>query len=189
MSMSRNVVSLSEFRQQRISIETNATTSTAPMFVSRAAAVSGEGFLALEQLYPNSQPSDPIAIAALGLLADASAALGEAVDSSGAGDRVVSDDCLQAAHGALREAFCLRSLGDGYGATVNALQLSIVNLPGPAQAQQLQVLRRVVEALRKNPWLEFTAAVELVEQLEHVGLVTTPVGFQALADWLSGVQE
>jgi hypothetical protein len=87
---------------------------------------------------------------------------------------------------ALRELFCCREIGDGFGAVVNAALAGIENLRDRAASlHQLTSLLRRLERIQVEPFLSISRAAEEIEILESAGLNVEPAGFRVLEDWLN----
>jgi len=75
----------------------------------------------------------------------------------------------------LRDLFALREIGDGFGATINAIIWGIHNKDAEVlTTRQLSLVIEVLNELRKKPLLHFDSAMKLVDQLEDSDLDTEP---------------
>lgn len=138
-----------------------------------------------EMLYPASSVVTPVLDRALSLLEEAGRALEDARRELHEDEVIAADNAIQTARTILPELFCLRSIGDGYGAVINAVQNACdhpanVPLGGPAVAAIAAAIREV----RRRPFLSTDDAVDLIMRIEDEGVVVEPPALQFLADWL-----
>lgn len=119
---------------------------------------------------------------ALSLL-DESITLIESALALGDADPITCDDQVQLFYSLLPELFCCRSLGDGFGSIVNAVQQAAVNQQGiPMNRTQMEVLQSVLRKLRHGPFILHRDAVELIMSLEDTGLMVDPPALSKIAD-------
>ena len=139
------------------------------------------GGLSLENLYPEGDvlPQD-ITVAAI-LLDESLGYMDTALDAEKDGDPIEADDQIQHFQALSPELFCCRTLGDGFGAGINAIHYSLKNLNGnPLNANQIGTIRLVLKHLRAEPFLTFLTAVELITKLERTGLNVAPPNLDLL---------
>ncbi len=142
------------------------------------------GFQTLDtkDLYLYSEISSVLSTA-IQLLEEGVQHLESAVDSFQSQDFITADDQIQHFQRLVPELFCCRTLGDGLGAVVNSLQIAFGNRKGvPLELPQIRAIKRVVERIRKEPFVTFDKAVDLVIVLEDVGLDVTPPAVAHLAE-------
>jgi hypothetical protein len=138
-----------------------------------------------EKIYPISELLSPSVQHANKLLEDAHARLENAIRAKEEEDEFVSDDQLNHVVILLRELFCCRDIGDGFGAVVNAALAGLENLEGkPATVHQMTQLMRRLESIRVEPFITIAQAAELIEKLEAAGFETEPAGLRVIEDWL-----
>jgi hypothetical protein len=96
---------------------------------------------------------------------------------------VQADDEMQHVQALLPELFCLRTLGDGFGATINSLAVAFDNLQGiPLDGAQATAVTRALRRLRQVPFLAFDDAVDLIQRMADAQLPVDPPGLGALAE-------
>jgi hypothetical protein len=111
-------------------------------------------------------------IRALSLLREVLGFLDQAKKS---GDPMESDELVQRAQLVLPRLFECRGIGDGFGLIINSLYIAFANLRGkPLNAEQLDVIWRVLRELRSRPALSFEQGLTRVEDLEGAGLEVDP---------------
>ncbi|MCP4202359.1 MAG: hypothetical protein GY769_10550 [bacterium] len=99
------------------------------------------------------------------------------------GEHVDADDDLQHFHGTVRELFCCRSLGDGFGGLVNTLQIALTRRKGhPLEEAQIDALLGVVTKLQAEPYIPFPDVVEHAGHLASVGFLVDPPGLDAILE-------
>ena len=87
----------------------------------------------------------------------------------------------------LPELFCCRSIGDGFGLIINAIQSGLANSAGePTTKAEVIAIRQALRLLRDEPFIPTEAATDILMRLEDAGLSIEPSGFDALADLLNG---
>jgi hypothetical protein len=139
----------------------------------------------IDDLYREPSAIRPILGHALRGLAAAKEAVQESLEALRRGELIASDDATQQLQALLPELFCCRELGDGFGAIINALNFSFQNARGiPLSEEQITLIGHTVERIRKEPFLPFDAAAELIGRLEDVGLVVDPPALAALGELL-----
>jgi len=98
-------------------------------------------------------------------------------------DPIACDDQMQVFYSLLPELFCCRSLGDGFGSIVNAVQQAAVNQHGvPMNGKQMEILQSVLRSLRQGPFILHRDAVEMIMRLEDAGLIVDPPALSEIAD-------
>ena len=119
------------------------------------------------------------------LLDEAASHTVEALAAKETGDELAADTALFKVQALMPELFCYRVLGDSFGATINALHHALKNgLANPLTIPQIKAIEKALKKLRAEPFLSFDEATDMVEELEEVGLNTSPAAFKYLADWL-----
>ena len=67
---------------------------------------------------------------------------------------VAADDAIQRLQASLPELFCCRILGDGFGAVINAVLLSLQNTEGGGwNEKQIDAIGRALRSVRNEPFL------------------------------------
>jgi hypothetical protein len=141
----------------------------------------------IEALYPALEVGSRDFVRSQKLLKVAIDRINKASQSLDEGDPIAADLAMQRVYALLPELFSCRSLGDGFGAAVNALQSSIENLHGlPMVKAQTKAVAQVFATIKAKPFLTFDAAMDEVTRLEEAGLTTEPIGYAPLVDWLDG---
>lgn len=138
-----------------------------------------------EMLYSASTEATPALHRVFSLLEEVERALEDARRELHEDEMIAADNAIQTARAILPELFCLRSIGDGYGAVINAVQNACdhpanVPLGRPAVAAIAAAIREV----RRRPFLSMDDAVELIMRIEDKGVVVEPPALQFLAGWL-----
>ena len=142
------------------------------------------GRISTHDFYVDAEESSKLSIA-LELLDRASTILDRAMAEYKANQHIAADDHVQHFQAMLPELFCLRTIGDGFGATINALWFSLVNLEGiPPSIEQISALGTAVSRVRAGPMLSFDASVDINMTLEDAGLLIDPMAIQNLSDRL-----
>jgi hypothetical protein len=154
--------------------------------------ISGEtkprgGRIPIDVLYP-PEPDLPIRPGALRvalrLLQDATDLLSVAVALRWT-DLIGSDDKMNRLLPVLEELFCLRFIGEGFAAVINALVQAVRNNSNSVwSGPQLKAISEVLEAVRSEPYLPLEAVLDLTTVLESAGLVPEPREMTYLADCL-----
>ena len=145
----------------------------------------GDEMIPTGALYPASSVVTPVLHRAFSLLEEVERALEDARRELHEDEVIAADNAIQTARAILPELFCLRSIGDGYGAVINAVQNACdhpanVPLGRPAVAAIAAAIREV----RRRPFLSMDDAVELIMRIEDKGVVVEPPALQFLAGWL-----
>ncbi len=141
--------------------------------------------MSIDELYSVPEAITPELNLALRLLGNCLNDVDHALSAIRSGNQIVSDDAMQRVQALLPELFNARVLGDGFGAIINATLCSLENMHGvPFNEQQIQIIRQILERIRSEPFMNFSAAVEEIMKLENAGFVVEPVAFEYLADWL-----
>ena len=82
----------------------------------------GDEVIPTGALYPASSVVTPVLHRAFSLLEEVERALEDARRELHEDEMIAADNAIQTARAILPELFCLRSIGDGYGAVINAVQ-------------------------------------------------------------------
>lgn len=139
----------------------------------------------IEDLYPSSPVLRPELVTAFRLLEEGLKQITHAVDAEKEGDRISSDDAIHRLQALLPELFCCRTIGDGFGAIINAVYHAIINMKGtPLNARQLHFLNKVLRRISTEPFLQFNEAVDEIISLEEVGFEVEPSHYKYAADIL-----
>jgi hypothetical protein len=137
----------------------------------------------IDVLYPPADSSRPALVKALRLLAESVATLEHARDALAANDHLQSDHDTQRVEALLPELFRCRTIGDGYAAIINALEIACINRRGdPLTAKQIFTFLRVLKGLRSHPFVSFDLAQQSLQELEQAGLCVDPVTLGDLLD-------
>lgn len=135
------------------------------------------------EFYPSG--GSPMLRAATRLLAEGVSLAEDAVAASDADDFVTAQDIILRLKALMPELFCCRSLGDGYGAIINAVMYGLENLgTEPASDEQMRLIRWILQQVKTHPFLSHNVAVDLIMALEDGGLVVEPEEFQHLNDMI-----
>ena len=138
-----------------------------------------------KELYPLSHEFRPELAKAFSLLSEGLEYITDAINGQREGDLISSDDSVQRLQALLPELFCCRSIGDGFGAIINAIYHSIANMQGVAlNAAQLEAIKRGLRRISTEPFLEFSEAVDEIIPLQDVGFELEPPYFKYAADLL-----
>jgi len=98
-------------------------------------------------------------------------------------DPIACDDQMQLFYSLLPELFCCRSVGDGFGSIVNAVQQAAANQQGvPMDRKQMEALLSVLRSLRQGPFILHRDAVDMIMRLEDAGLMVDPPALSEIAD-------
>jgi len=143
---------------------------------TRSIEVSGATALApvieIDRLYEAVPGTTSHLIRALELLKQASENLAAALKCE---DIIEADRFVQRVQQALPKLFACRSIGDGFGAIINALHFAFTNLHGtPLTTDQLNTMLRVLRELRARPVMSLEQGVQRIEELEERGLHVDP---------------
>jgi hypothetical protein len=126
----------------------------------------------IDRLYEAAPGSTSQIVTALELLKEACDDLSEARKSD---NPIDADRHVQRVQLSLPKLFACRSIGDGFGVTINSLHFAFANLNGtPLTSQQLTVVWRVLRELRARPALSLEQGIQRVEELEQCGLDVDP---------------
>ncbi len=141
--------------------------------------------ISTEELYPLRSEFKPELTIAFKLLDKGSKLITEAINTLKQDDIFASDDAIQRFQALLPELFCCRNLGDGFGAIINAIYHSLNNPRSEHYDNNiLTVLKKVVNRLYSEPFIDFEEAVEEIMHLENAGLEVEPAYFKHVADLL-----
>lgn len=139
----------------------------------------------LEDVYPAPEAVSVALRSAIILLRAILDSTATALRLESAGEIVAADDAMHHVQAALPELLCCRTLGDGFGAIVSAVQASFQNLRGrPMTRAQVVAVSNAIRCLYRAPGLSFEDAMEQVEELERSGLVVDPEAAEFVAEWL-----
>jgi hypothetical protein len=98
-------------------------------------------------------------------------------------DLLESDHLVHEVHTLLPQLFRCRSIGDGFGAIINAIEIAFVNRRGePLNEKQIVTLLRVLKELRGKPFIRFESALRPIEELTRVGFEVDPPILSELLD-------
>jgi hypothetical protein len=182
---------VSERKRVAFDQETSTTVSVPEASAGRETAIRavrtlGTGALApipIDTLYPATESNRHDLIHALQLLPQAIKALEKARDALGSGDLLQSDHYVHAVQVLLPDLFRCRTVGDGFAATINALEIALVNQHGePLSEREISSSLRALKELRLHPFLSFDSAQQLIEELEKTGLLVDPASLGDLLD-------
>ena len=138
-------------------------------------------------IYPGLAETKSSLRAAVRLLDDAIVLVDEAISCEADGDIILADDAIQRMRALLPELFCCRTLGDGFGATVNGIHFSLANRHGrPLDASQMKALGASLRLLRKKPFVTLEDAIGAIDSLEDRGLLVGPEEIGVLAGITDG---
>lgn len=173
---------------KRIEMPTFRTTTSTATTTSSAFTTTEDYFtkqIPIRELYPLANELKPALGTALHLLEEGLTHINVATNMLIEGDLVSSDDAIQRFQALLPELFCCRTLGDGFGAIVNAIFQSLKNLEGiPANIEQLGVIRNITNRILTEPFISFEEAVDEIILFETVGLISESSHFKYAADLL-----
>ena len=140
----------------------------------------------IDDLYPLRDTLKPELTTAFRLLDETLERIKDAIDAQRRDDLIASDDALQRLQMLLPELFCCRTLGDGFGAIINAIYHGLRNRQGqPLQKNQVIAIGQALRKIRSEPFLEFEEAVEHIMAMEDTELMVEPAEFEYLQDLLS----
>lgn len=147
--------------------------------------ISADRHISTAELYPLASELNPKLATSLRLLSEGIQLLDEAIQKFSDNDLIASDDSIQRFQALLPELFCCRDLGDGYGASINAVFHSLQNLRGTiANQQQLKAIHHIISRLLTEPFIEFDEAMDEMGALEEAGFTIEPPHFEYAADLL-----
>jgi hypothetical protein len=147
-----------------------------------------EGAIALDPipidvLYPASENNRRDLLQALQVLPSVVRALEDARDALRADDIMQSDHHVHSMQMLLPDLFRCRTIGDGFGTVINALEIALVNQRGePLVEKQILAALRALKELRSHPFITFDSAQQSVEELAKAGLQVDPVSLGDLID-------
>ena len=131
----------------------------------------GSATLVPSDLYPTLGPDDGEIIQAIALLGRCMETLESARQINDKTDFIAYDEEMMRVRQELRQLFQLRQIGDGFGATVNAVLWALQNKdPERLSQRQLSVVVETLGQLRLKPLLHFDTAMTLMDQLEDSDL-------------------
>ncbi len=139
----------------------------------------------LEQLYPASAELNTQLSQGLILLAQCLQRAERAINYVRTQQLVSADDQAHHMLTLLDELFCLRRISEGFANVVAACGNGLRNLRGQLPSEEhLLALNSCLLAIKKKPFLDFDASVELIERLEAVDLNVDAAGTNEILDWL-----
>jgi len=101
-------------------------------------------------------------------------------------DALGADHLMQYVQSRLPELFSCRSIGEGYGISINAMIGVYENLEGnPFELNQIERIKQVLSKLRSEPLIDAEDAAILIELLEDAGLKVEPPAFDELVEMLN----
>jgi hypothetical protein len=122
------------------------------------------------------------------LLDDACDRMKKAIAFKENGDEFGADDQVSHVVNGLRELFCVREIGDGFGAVVNATLAGLENLSNSvvpfASVHQLTAVLRRLERIQKETFISLAGALVEIERLEGAALDVRPGGVVIVDKWL-----
>jgi len=137
------------------------------------------------QLYPVSHELRPELARSFTLLSEGLEYVSQSIKALKEGDLISSDDFIHRLQALLPELFCCRSIGDGFGAIINAIYQSLANMQGSAlELAQLETIRRGLRRISTEPFLELSEAVDEIIRLQDIGLEPEPNYFKYAAELL-----
>lgn len=126
----------------------------------------------IDRLYEAPAGTTSQMVRALELLKQAIQFLADAQKSK---TTLEADRLVQRVQSLLPKLFSCRSIGDGFGVIVNALDFAFVNLRGtPLTARQLNAVWRVLRELRHHPAMTLEQGIQRVEEFEEEDLEVDP---------------
>ena len=147
---------------------------------------SQTGHISTEDLYPLRSEMRPELATIFILLEEGIQIISEAIEATEEHDTIASSDAIQRFQALLPELFCCRSMGDGFGAVINGIFHCLSNLHGePLNLKQIQILKRLVNRIYTEPFLEFNEAVDEIIALEKVGFEVEPKYFTFVGELLN----
>ena len=133
----------------------------------------GSRTLDWKELYPAETGRSALLIRAQTLLAQGERSLRKALDCIMDEDAVGADYEITLFQGAIPELFCCKSIGEGFATIVIVLRWALKNRRGdPLTSEQLSVVLNCVVRLNKELFLTYETALNLIDDLENVGLNT-----------------
>ncbi|MGA3133430.1 MAG: hypothetical protein ABSD59_21765 [Terracidiphilus sp.] len=144
----------------------------------------GSNILSPAELYPNLEAEDGRVIQALYLLKQCCEFLGCAIQIDPRSDFISYDERMMRVRQLLRRLYALREIGDGFGATINAVIWGLRRKESEAlTTRQLSTVVEVLSQLRKRPILHFDSAMALLDQLEDAELDVDPPFIELLTEF------
>lgn len=138
--------------------------------------------LSPDELYSSLESHDGDVIQALRLLSKCRESLTAAVLIDPIEDFFAYDEQMMRVRESLRRLFDLRTIGEGFGATINAIIWALGNVDlKPLSPAQISTVLDVIDQLRKRPLLRFESSMGLLDQLESSELDIEPP-FSGLLD-------
>jgi hypothetical protein len=174
------VAAILQFQRQPPSTGAEAFTSPdqkIPISYKAGTPDQRESSIALgpNDLYPELTGEDSTVIQALQLIGDCVRRLENAREIDGATDYIAFDEQMMRARQYMRQLFAFREIGDGFGATTNAILWALQNKESETLARrQLTVVIEVLRQLRMKPLLHFDTAMTFMDQLEDCELNIEP---------------
>ena len=102
-------------------------------------------------------------------------------------DSISADDLVQRIQPVLRELFCCRSLGDGFGIVVNALIWGIENRHGAiVERRHIAAIAKALSVIHSEPFLSSDDAVDITFHLEEAGFDIEPAAFDKFTELMDG---
>ncbi len=143
------------------------------------------GQIETKSLYPLSRELRPELAIAFSLLNEGLKHVTDAIDAERKGDRISSDDAIHRLQALLPELFCCRSISDGFGSIISAVYQSLANMQGAfVNAGQLQAIKKALNRIDTEPFLQFEEAVNEIMSLEDAGFEVEPSYYKYAADVL-----
>jgi hypothetical protein len=177
---------LTSGESETASLSPRHQTETVDQRELRTVRVEGTAVLApipIDVLYPATESNRHELIRALQLLPQAVKELELARDAFNANDVLQSDHHVHAVQLLIPDLFRCRTIGDGFGAIVSALEIAFVNQRGePLGEKQIITILRALKQLRSHPFVSFDSALQVVEDFEKVGLSVDPASLDELID-------
>ncbi len=161
-------------RKQPISVTAPVSADYDTMF-DEARTAAPQRLLTQPELYPVRKAFSPEHITALRLLRLGIRRSQRAIQYLAEGDQLGADTEIQKVQVLLPELFCCRSLGDGFGTTVNALLSAFEALNGTTpNRDQVCAINNLLALLWDKPFLTADEADQHLAELENVGLTSYP---------------
>jgi hypothetical protein len=154
----------------------SAPETASKLTVTVTPAVSqSSGVVDWHDLYPVHVGRGALVIRALTLLGEGQLSLKKALDYLKDDDPVSADYEITLFQGAIPELFCCNSIGEGFATIVVALRWALKNRHGdPLTYEQSTAVLGCVDRLNRELFLKYETALDLIENLESVGLNTDP---------------
>jgi hypothetical protein len=128
-----------------------------------------------DELYSSLESHDSDVIQVLRLLRNCRESLIRATAIDPVEDFISYDEHMMRVRDSLRRLFDLRVIGDGFGATINAMIWALGNVDmRPLSRPQILTVLEVIDQLRKRPLLRFESSMGLLDQLEAAELEVEP---------------